>query len=72
MNNDESETLYYFNEEGLLVMTEAYHLKRGYCCESGCLHCPYGYKCDRDNVNGKGETNFEPKDQKRDKNRDNQ
>ncbi|MEO0903077.1 MAG: DUF5522 domain-containing protein, partial [Bacteroidota bacterium] len=20
-----------------------YHLKRGYCCESGCRHCPYGY-----------------------------
>jgi hypothetical protein len=26
-----------------LVFTEAYHLKRGYCCESGCRHCPYGY-----------------------------
>ena len=34
---------YYFNEEGLLVMTRAYHLKRGKCCESGCLHCPYGF-----------------------------
>jgi hypothetical protein len=18
-------------------------LKRGYCCKSGCRHCPYGY-----------------------------
>ncbi len=25
-----------------LVFTAAYHLKRGYCCHSGCRHCPYG------------------------------
>ena len=25
-----------------LVFTEAYHRKRGYCCGSGCRHCPYG------------------------------
>jgi hypothetical protein len=31
---------YYF-ENGLLVMTAAYHRKRGYCCGSGCRHCPY-------------------------------
>ena len=40
-------TDYYFNEQGLMVFTEAYHLKRGYCCESGCLHCPYGFKKDK-------------------------
>ncbi|MEO2050881.1 MAG: DUF5522 domain-containing protein [Allomuricauda sp.] len=34
---------YYFSEEGYRVFTEQYHLKRGYCCESGCRHCPYGY-----------------------------
>lgn len=26
-----------------MVFTAAYHLKRGYCCKSGCLHCPYGF-----------------------------
>ena len=26
-----------------LVFTAAYHLKRGYCCQSGCRHCPYGF-----------------------------
>jgi hypothetical protein len=26
-----------------LVFTEAYHRRRGYCCESGCRHCPYGF-----------------------------
>ena len=24
-----------------LVFTEAFHLKRGYCCNSGCRHCPW-------------------------------
>lgn len=32
----------YYLENGLLVFTAAYHLKRGYCCHSGCRHCPYG------------------------------
>jgi hypothetical protein len=35
---------YYFNEQGLMVFTEKYHQKRGYCCKSGCKHCPYGFK----------------------------
>ncbi len=34
---------FYLSEEGYKVFTEKYHLKRGYCCESGCRHCPYGY-----------------------------
>lgn len=34
---------YYFSEEGYLVFTEQYHIKRGYCCQSGCRHCPYGF-----------------------------
>ncbi|MCO6461683.1 MAG: hypothetical protein J5I59_09780 [Saprospiraceae bacterium] len=35
---------YYINESGQWVFTELYHLKRGYCCKSGCRHCPYGYQ----------------------------
>jgi hypothetical protein len=31
----------YYIENGLIVFTAAYHLKRGYCCGSGCRHCPY-------------------------------
>lgn len=31
----------YSIENGLLVFTAAYHLKRGSCCGSGCRHCPY-------------------------------
>lgn len=33
------EDFYYEGE--YLVFTAAYHLKRGYCCNSGCRHCPY-------------------------------
>lgn len=32
---------FYLNEDGLLVFTSAYHLKRGFCCKNGCRHCPW-------------------------------
>jgi hypothetical protein len=31
----------FYYEDGLLVFTAAYHLKRGTCCNSGCRHCPF-------------------------------
>lgn len=31
----------YYMEGPYLVFTAAWHLKRGYCCGSGCRHCPY-------------------------------
>ena len=31
---------YYFNQ-GKLVFTEQYHLRRGRCCNNFCKHCPY-------------------------------
>lgn len=34
---------YYFNEDGYVVLTEKYHLKKGNCCGNGCKHCPYEY-----------------------------
>ena len=33
----------YYVEDGKYVFTAHYLLKRGYCCESGCRHCPYGF-----------------------------
>lgn len=36
------ENIYYYMESGLIVFTEAYLLKRGYCCKRICRHCPYG------------------------------
>tara|TARA_B100000700_G_C14556589_1_gene629111 strand:+ start:457 stop:630 length:174 start_codon:yes stop_codon:yes gene_type:complete len=41
---EQSEKKDYYWENGLKVMTEKYHLKRGYCCSSGCRHCPYKNK----------------------------
>jgi len=37
---------YYLTPEGYIVFTEKYHLKRGYCCQSGCKHCPWKNKTD--------------------------
>jgi hypothetical protein len=48
---------YYF-EGAALVFTKEYHLRRGYCCESGCRHCPYGFKKEaREDVSSKREQN---------------
>jgi hypothetical protein len=35
------EGLDYYLEGGKFVFTAAYHVKRGYCCNSKCRHCPY-------------------------------
>jgi hypothetical protein len=31
----------YYYENDLFVFTEKYLLKRGYCCDNRCRHCPY-------------------------------
>jgi hypothetical protein len=31
----------YYLEGGFMVFTEKYLRSRGYCCDSGCRHCPY-------------------------------
>jgi hypothetical protein len=31
----------YYLDDGFVVFTEKYHLKRGYCCKNNCKHCPY-------------------------------
>jgi hypothetical protein len=36
------EGLDYYCEGAAMVFTAHYLLSRGYCCESGCRHCPYG------------------------------
>ena len=30
-------------DDGKVVMTKKYLSKRGRCCTSGCLNCPYGF-----------------------------
>lgn len=34
----------FYLEGGFMVFTREYHLKRGFCCKSGCRHCPWNYK----------------------------
>ena len=31
----------YYCEGAAIVFTASYLLRRGYCCESGCRHCPF-------------------------------
>jgi len=33
----------YYLEGSSMVFTADFLLRRGYCCESGCRHCPYGF-----------------------------
>lgn len=48
----------FYYEGGLMVFTEKFLRDRGYCCESGCRHCPYGFrKAQRTDIPGE-----EPKD----------
>ncbi|MDH5367414.1 MAG: DUF5522 domain-containing protein [Cyclobacteriaceae bacterium] len=35
------ENIDYYIENGMWVFTAHYHLKRGYCCDNLCRHCPY-------------------------------
>ena len=32
---------YYHSSEGYVIFTEKYHLKKGYCFNNNCKHCPY-------------------------------
>jgi hypothetical protein len=34
-------------EGEFFVFTEKFLRERGYCCESGCRHCPYGFRRDK-------------------------
>lgn len=38
---------YYLDENGNLVFTKDYHLKRGYCCKNKCRNCPWKYGQDK-------------------------
>jgi hypothetical protein len=44
MGKQEKDDDYYFNPDGLMVLTASYLLERGYCCGNGCTNCPYDYK----------------------------
>jgi hypothetical protein len=33
----------FYREGPYIVFTAAFLLRRGFCCHSGCRHCPYGF-----------------------------
>ncbi len=35
---------FYYDAQGYMVLTEKYHLEKGFCCGYGCRHCPYNYE----------------------------
>jgi Family of unknown function (DUF5522) len=35
---------FYYNEDGYVVLTQHYHLNKGYCCGNGCKHCPFDFE----------------------------
>lgn len=35
---------FYYDSEHYMVLTEKYHLEKGFCCGHGCRHCPYEYE----------------------------
>ena len=41
---DDKNDIYFDPETGFAVLTAEFLLKRGYCCGSGCRHCPYDEK----------------------------
>lgn len=41
---------YFYEENGRKVMTEAYHINRGYCCGNGCRHCPFEPRAQKGNT----------------------
>ena len=45
------ENVDYYWDDGMMVLTAHYLLRRGTCCSNGCRHCPY-----RDNAPPKAPT----------------
>jgi hypothetical protein len=50
----------YYWEGEAVVFTERYHLRRGYCCESGCRHCPFKEAWPKEPVTLEAKTKFTP------------
>jgi hypothetical protein len=45
------EGIHYYNEGGYRVFTAEYHRVRGYCCGSGCRHCPFEPRYEKNSKN---------------------
>lgn len=51
MKKEFTKGIHYYLENGKVVLTEAYHIERGYCCGNGCRHCPYLPQYEKGNTN---------------------
>lgn len=47
---------YYYAKEGYIIFTARYHIKRGYCCNNNCKHCPY--KKEKKNKNERSQEGY--------------
>ncbi len=48
--SEKNKDLTYENEDGQTVFTSAYLKKRGTCCKTNCLHCPFGHTLKNFNI----------------------
>lgn len=54
MTDDELiEGVDFYREGPYMVFTADYLRRRGYCCESGCRHCPWGYEPKKPKAEGR-------------------
>ena len=53
----------YYIENGLFIMTELFHQKRGFCCGNGCRHCAF------DPIHIKNNTNLKDEESKKNEKR---
>lgn len=49
MKQEFIENVHYYIYEGKVIMTEKYHLERGFCCGNNCINCPYEPKAVKGN-----------------------
>ncbi len=45
------ENIDYYFENGLMVFTELFHKKRGFCCGNGCKNCAFEPQHVKNNTN---------------------
>ena len=44
MSNPLVEGVDFYYEESYMVLTEKYHIDKGFCCGYACRHCPFDFE----------------------------
>ena len=57
MKREFVENVHFYYDNGLVVLTEKFHLERGYCCGNKCRHCPYDHVNVKDKKQNDGTDN---------------